>query len=305
MGLFQKLKDGLKKTTQSFTHELKRILTRSPKLDADTIEELEHVMIQADLGVRTTQEILAAIRQSYESQGHKSTKALDVTRQYLNEALSRFDTSLPLRHGELTIICLVGVNGTGKTTTAARLAWKFQQDGFKPFFAACDTFRAAAIDQLKEWGRRLQVPIIAGNYGSDPAAVAHDAIVSAKTHGADVLIIDTAGRLHNKTNLMRELEKVYRVVNKLSPGAPHYSLLVLDATTGMNALVQAREFHKVVNLNGLVITKLDGTSKGGMVVAIQKELGIPVKFIGVGEQPEDLQTFSAQNFVNALFPDDD
>lgn len=305
MGLFQKLKQGLQKTTQSFTHELKRILSGSPRLDADTMEELEYVMIQADLGVRTTQEILAEIRRTYESSGKQNSNALQATRNYLIRTLEKYDPSLELQPEGLTVICLVGVNGTGKTTTAARLAHRLKQDGHKPFFAACDTFRAAAIDQLKEWSRRLDVPIVAGNYGADPAAVAHDALVSAKKQGANVLLIDTAGRLHNKTNLMRELEKVYRVIDKQMPGAPHHSLLVLDATTGMNALVQAREFHKAVNLSGLVVTKLDGTSKGGMVIAIQKELGIPVKFIGVGEQPEDLQPFSANNFVDALFPEDE
>lgn len=304
MSFFQRLKKGLQKTTQSFTHELKRILSGSPKLDADTLEELENVMIRADLGVRTTDEILTAIRKNYESSGQKNADAIKVTRDYLIDSIEKFDAGLALEPGALTVICLVGVNGTGKTTTAARLAHYFKSQGKKPFFAACDTFRAAAIDQLKEWSQRLDVPIVAGNYGADPAAVAHDGIVSARKHGADVLLVDTAGRLHNKTNLMRELEKVYRVIDKQYPGAPHHSLLVLDATTGMNALVQAREFHKAVSLSGLVVTKLDGTSRGGMVVAIQKELGIPVKFIGVGEQPEDLQPFSAVSFVDALFPDE-
>lgn len=305
MGLFQKLKKGLSRTTRSFTHELKRVLSGSPKLDADTIEELEYLLIQSDLGVKTTQEILVTIRKNYESQGRLGSDAFEVTRQYLKDNLDKYDPSFPLREKELTVICLVGVNGTGKTTTAARLAHKFKTEGKRPLLAACDTFRAAAIDQLKEWSTRLDVPIVAGNYGADPAAVAHDAITAAKAQGADVLLIDTAGRLHTKTNLMRELEKVYRVIKKQIPDAPHHSLLVLDATTGMNALVQAREFHKTVNLDGLVVTKLDGTSKGGMVVAIQNELGIPVKFIGVGEQPEDLQAFSAEAFVDALFPDDE
>lgn len=303
MRLFEKLKSGLAKTTRGFTHELKRILSGSPKLDAETLEDLEEIMLQADLGIKTTQEVLEAIKDNYESQGKDASNAFEVTRRYLLENLEKFDSQFPLKDGDLTIISLVGVNGTGKTTTAARLAHYYKLQGKKPFFAACDTFRAAAIDQLKEWANRLDVPIVAGNYGADPAAVAHDAIVSAKKNGADILLIDTAGRLHTKTNLMRELEKVYRVMQKQVPDAPHHSVLVLDATTGSNALIQAREFHKAVNLNGLVITKLDGTSKGGMVVAIQNELGIPVKFIGVGEQPDDLQPFSAQGYVDALFPD--
>ncbi len=302
--LFQRLKRGLAKTTKNFTHEFKRILSGSPKLDADTLEELEALMIQADLGNATTQEILTTIQKNYESQGKLGPDAFEVTRKYLIDILESYDSNFPLQEDGLTIISLVGVNGTGKTTTAARLAHMYKNSGKKPFFAACDTFRAAAIDQLKEWSQRLDVPIVAGEYGADPAAVAHDAITSAKKQGADVLLIDTAGRLHTKTNLMRELEKVYRVIDKQVPGAPHHSVLVLDATTGMNALVQAREFHKSVELNGLVITKLDGTSRGGMVVAIQKELGIPVKFIGVGEQPEDLQAFSSESFVDALFPEE-
>ena len=196
---------------------------------------------------------------------------------------------------------MVGVNGTGKTTTSAKLAHLIQQRGQTAVLAACDTFRAAAIEQLKLWGERLKVPVIAGAYGADPASVAHDAVVAAQSRHADYLIIDTAGRLHTKHNLMQELQKVHRVMDKKFPGAPHETLLVLDATTGMNALNQAREFHKAVKLTGLVVTKLDGTSKGGMVVAIQKELGIPIKFIGVGEQADDLQPFNAKQFAEALF----
>jgi fused signal recognition particle receptor len=196
---------------------------------------------------------------------------------------------------------MVGVNGTGKTTTAAKLAHRLQGEKKSVLLAACDTFRAAATDQLKLWGQRLHVPVIAGADKADPAAVAHDAVAAALTRKADHLIIDTAGRLHTKHNLMQELQKVHRVIGKLHAGAPHEVLLVLDATTGMNALNQAREFNKAVPLTGLVVTKLDGTSKGGMVVAIQKELGLPVKFIGLGEQPDDLQPFEAKEFARALF----
>jgi fused signal recognition particle receptor len=204
----------------------------------------------------------------------------------------------------LTVVSIVGVNGTGKTTTAAKLAHLVQSRGQKVLLAACDTFRAAAVEQLKLWGERLQVPVVAGAHGADPAAVAHDAVSAGLARQADYLFIDTAGRLHTKHNLMQELQKVHRVMQKKLPGAPHETLLVLDASTGMNALVQARAFHQAVPLTGLVITKLDGTSKGGMVVAIQRELGLPVKFIGLGEKPDDLQPFNAKEFARALFEED-
>jgi fused signal recognition particle receptor len=199
------------------------------------------------------------------------------------------------------VVSVVGVNGTGKTTTCAKLAHLVQGRGEQAVLAACDTFRAAAIEQLKLWGQRLEVPVVAGAYHADPAAVAHDALSAALARAADYLFVDTAGRLHTKHNLMLELQKVHRVMGKRLPGAPHEVLLVLDAATGMNALNQAREFHKATALTGLVVTKLDGTSKGGMVVAIQEELRLPVKFVGVGEQPDDLQPFDARQFAAALF----
>ncbi len=195
----------------------------------------------------------------------------------------------------------MGVNGTGKTTTAAKLAHYVRAQKQTAYLAACDTFRAAAIEQLKLWGQRLDIPVISSAYGADPAAVAHDAIVAGQSRNIDWLFVDTAGRLHTKHNLMQELQKVHRVMDKKLPGAPHQTLLVLDATTGMNALSQAREFNKAIPLSGLVITKLDGTSKAGMVLAIKKELGLPVKFIGLGEQPDDLQPFDARQFAEALF----
>ncbi|MEI9960122.1 MAG: signal recognition particle-docking protein FtsY [Limisphaerales bacterium] len=200
-----------------------------------------------------------------------------------------------------TIVSIVGVNGTGKTTTSAKLAYFIQSQNKTALLAACDTFRAAAIEQLKLWGARLKVEVIAGAYGADAASVAHDAVTAAHARKADYLFIDTAGRLHTKHNLMQELHKLHRVIGKQLPGAPHEVLLVLDGSTGMNALNQAREFNKAVPLTGLIVTKLDGTSKGGMVVAIQKELGLPIKFIGLGEQPDDLQPFDAKQFAQALF----
>jgi fused signal recognition particle receptor len=196
---------------------------------------------------------------------------------------------------------MVGVNGTGKTTTTAKLANRMHAAGKTSVLAACDTFRAAAVEQLKEWGGRLDVPVIAGSYGADPAAVAHDAVTAAHARKADFLFVDTAGRLHTKSNLMQELEKLHRIIDRQEKGAPHEVLLVVDATTGMNALNQAREFHKAVPLTGLVITKLDGTSKGGMVVAIHDELNLPIKFIGLGEQADDLQPFDPGQFAEALF----
>jgi fused signal recognition particle receptor len=201
------------------------------------------------------------------------------------------------------IISVVGVNGVGKTTSCAKLAYRIQKEQGSAMMAACDTFRAAAIEQLKLWGERLNVPVIAGEYGADPAAIAHDAVRSAVAKHVGVLLVDTAGRLHTKKNLMQELQKVHRVMDKQMPGAPHETLLVVDATTGMNAMNQAREFNKMAPLTGVIVTKLDSTSKGGMALAIQKELGIPIKFVGLGEQPEDLQPFDSVDFANALFPD--
>ena len=202
---------------------------------------------------------------------------------------------------ELTVVSLVGVNGAGKTTTAAKLANRVKAEGASPMLAACDTFRAAAIEQLNLWGNRLDIPVVSSEYGADPAAVAHDAVNSALSKGSNYLFIDTAGRLHTKHNLMRELEKLHRVISTKCEGAPHETLLVVDASIGSNALNQAREFNKSVPLTGLVITKLDGTSKGGMVVAIQNELDLPVKFIGLGEQADDLQPFSPAEYAQALF----
>lgn len=300
LGFFKKIKEGLSKTHDKLTSEIKRIVTRSPRLTAESIEELEAALLAADLGMAMTQQILAAAKKAFESQGRAGLDFLDIAAKEVELSLSANNPELKKEPG-VTVVSMVGVNGTGKTTTSAKLAKHIQQRGQTAVLAACDTFRAAAIDQLKLWGERLNVPVVAGAYGADPAAIAHDAVVAAQSRKADYLFIDTAGRLHTKHNLMQELQKVHRVMDKKFPGAPHETLLVLDATTGMNALNQAREFHKAVKLTGLVVTKLDGTSKGGMVVAIQKELGIPIKFIGVGEQADDLQPFDAKQFAEALF----
>jgi len=301
MGFFDKLKSAFTRTATSLAHEIQRIVTRSPKLTAQSVEELEAALLAADLGLPMTQQILAAVRQAFETQGKSGLDFVDIAIAEVERSLGGMDAALKPRPDGVTVVSVVGVNGTGKTTTCAKLAKRMDERGESALLAACDTFRAAAIEQLQLWGGRLDIPVIAGAYQADPAAVAHDAVVAAQARVARWLFIDTAGRLHTKHNLMQELQKVHRVVDRKLPGAPHEVLLVLDGSTGMNAMVQAREFHKAVKLTGLVITKLDGTSKGGAVVAIQKELGIPVKFIGVGEQADDLQAFDARQFAEALF----
>jgi len=301
MGLFAKFKAGLAKTHSKLVHELKRIVTRSPKLTAESLEEIEQALIAADLGMAMTSQIVAAVKKAYETQGTAGLDYLAIARAEIEKSLANNKAGLIKAPSGPTVVSIVGVNGTGKTTTSAKLAYLIQSQSQSALLAACDTFRAAAIEQLKLWGTRLKVEVIAGNYGADAASVAHDAVTAAQARHADYLFIDTAGRLHTKHNLMQELLKLHRVIGKQLPGAPHEVLLVLDGSTGMNALNQAREFNKAVPLTGLIVTKLDGTSKGGMVVAIQQELGLPIKFIGLGEQPDDLQPFDAKQFAQALF----
>ena len=301
MGLFAKFKAGLAKTQSKLVHEIKRIISRSPKLTAESLEEIEQALIAADLGMAMTTQIVAAVKQAYESQGTAGLDYLAIARAEIEKSLSSNKPGLLKAPSGPTVVSIVGVNGTGKTTTSAKLAHYLQSQNKTVLLAACDTFRAAAIEQLKLWGARLKVEVIASAYGADAASVAHDAVTAALARKADYLFIDTAGRLHTKHNLMQELHKLHRVIGKQLPGAPHEVLLVLDGSTGMNALNQAREFNKAVPLTGLIVTKLDGTSKGGMVVAIQKELGLPIKFIGLGEQPDDLQPFDAKQFAQALF----
>jgi fused signal recognition particle receptor len=304
MRLFDKFKAGLQRTHGKLAHEIKRIITRSPRLDAAALEQLEAALIAADLGVAITSQIIAAVRKAYETGGNAETDVFAIARQEVARSFDSNQSALRHTPGSLTVVSIVGVNGAGKTTTAAKLAHRVQtqsRSGATALLAACDTFRAAAIEQLKLWGQRLHIEVVAGAYGADAAAVAHDAVAAAQARKADFLFVDTAGRLHTKHNLMQELQKLHRVLGRQLPGAPHEVLLVLDATTGMNALNQAREFNKIVPLTGLVVTKLDGTSKGGMVVAIHRELGLPVKFIGLGEQAEDLQPFDPNPFAEALF----
>ncbi len=299
--LLQKFKDGLSKTKDKLVHEIKRIVTLSPKLSGASLEEIEMALLAADLGAGVTEQICREARKEYETQGRGGLDFLEIARREVERSLAGAEAPLVKVSGGVTVVSIVGVNGSGKTTTAAKLAHLIQERGQSTMLAACDTFRPAAIEQLKLWGQRLNVPVIASEHGADAAAVAHDAVTAAQGRKMDYLFVDTAGRLHTKHNLMQELVKVHRVMEKKLPGAPHETLLVLDGSTGMNALNQAREFNKTVKLSGLVITKLDGTSKGGMVVAIHRELGLPIKFIGLGEKPDDLQPFNAREFAAALF----
>ncbi len=303
MGLFSKIFSGLQKTQSKLSGELKRIVSRSPRFTEDDAEELEAVLLASDMGFAVTEQIVDAVREKYQSSSGQNGEILQIAQAVVEENLSSSDdqTKRLAKRKELTVVSLVGVNGAGKTTTAAKLANRVKTEGASPMLAACDTFRAAAIEQLNLWGGRLEIPVVSSEYGADPASVAHDAVNSALSKGSDYLFIDTAGRLHTKHNLMRELEKLHRVISTKCDGAPHETLLVVDASVGSNALNQAREFNKSVPLTGLVITKLDGTSKGGMVVSIQNELDLPVKFIGLGEQADDLQPFSPAEYARALF----
>jgi len=301
MGLFDKFKAGLQKSHNKLVHEIKRIVTLSPKLTGETIEELEAALLGADLGTAMTNQIIEQVKKSYETQGRDGSAIFEVAQAEIEKSLQGNDPRLKRQPNGVTVVSIVGVNGSGKTTTAAKLAHHLGTQKQTAVLAACDTFRAAAIEQLKLWGQRLNIPVVSGAYNADPAAVAHDAIMAAQSRNADWLLVDTAGRLHTKHNLMQELQKVHRVMEKKLPGSPHETLLVLDGTTGMNALNQARDFNKMIPITGLVVTKLDGTSKAGMVVSIFKELGLPIKFVGLGEQPDDLQPFDAKQFAEALF----
>ena len=301
MGLFSKIFSGLQKTQNNLSSELKRIISRSPKLTDDDVEDLEAVLLSSDMGFTVTEQIIEAVRKEYESSSGQTGNILEIAKSIVEKNLSHTDNNLIKNDNDLTVISLVGVNGAGKTTTAGKLAHYIKDSGRRPMLAACDTFRAAAIEQLNIWGSRLDIPVISSEYGADPASVAHDAVNSSLSKEFDYLLIDTAGRLHTKHNLMRELEKLHRVISTKCEGAPHETLLVVDASIGSNALTQAREFNKSVPLTGLVISKLDGTSKGGMVVAIQNELKLPVKFVGLGEKPEDLQKFEPSEYARALF----
>ncbi|CAM2898689.1 signal recognition particle-docking protein FtsY [Paenibacillus sediminis] len=299
----KQFKDGLEKTRKGFVEKVTDLISRRKKIDEEFYEELEEILIGADVGVNTVMNIIDDLRAEVKKQ--KIEDAADL-QPILSEKLVELlrgdeDNSLHMNPDGITVILFVGVNGVGKTTTIGKLAHRFKQEGKKVLMAAGDTFRAGAIEQLEVWGQRVGVEVIKQQAGSDPAAVMYDAVQAAKQRGADVLLCDTAGRLQNKSNLMEELNKIYRVIKREIPGAPHEVLMVLDATTGQNALSQAKLFGEKSGVTGLVLTKLDGTAKGGIVVAIRQELNLPVKLVGLGEKIDDLQTFDSEQFVHALF----
>jgi len=302
----QKFKAGLAKTRDSFTSKVNDLVARYRKVDEDFFEELEDLLLQADVGMDTVMELMDKLRFEVQRKNIKDTDGIQaIISEKLVEIYERGEEDLidlnMQPDGELTVILFVGVNGVGKTTTIGKLAHRLKSQGKTVVLAAGDTFRAGAIDQLQVWGDRVGCEVIKQSEGSDPAAVMYDAIRAAKNRNADVLICDTAGRLQNKVNLMNELEKVHRVISREIPDAPHEVLLALDATTGQNALVQAQTFKEVTNVSGIVLTKLDGTAKGGIVLAIRNKLHIPVKFIGLGEKMDDLQPFDAERYVYGLF----
>ncbi|MBQ8606257.1 MAG: signal recognition particle-docking protein FtsY [Clostridia bacterium] len=301
MGFFEKIKKGLAKTKNALGGTIDNVLSAFGVIDDDLYDELEETLIMADIGVKTSSEIIERLRRNVKEKKIKDAALVkDELKNVLCEILTQVDCK-PKLDTKPSIILLIGVNGVGKTTTAAKLANIYKQKGKKVIFGAADTFRAAAGEQLEMWAERVGVDIIKSVHGADPAAVVYDTISAAKARGSDVIICDTAGRLHNKVNLMNELAKIYKVISGQLPDADTESLLVLDAATGQNAMNQAREFGKSVALTGAVLTKLDGTAKGGMALALMCEYGLPIKFIGVGEQMDDMQEFNAEEFVNALF----
>ena len=300
-GFFARLRNGLTKTRNNIVHGMDSVFSGSSAIDEDFYEELEEILIMGDIGVNATADIIGRLKTQVKEQRIREPQAC---KQLLIEGIKeqmRVDETAYDFENRQSVIMLIGVNGVGKTTSVGKLAGKLKSSGRKVLIAAADTFRAAAGEQLAEWARRADVPMIGGNEGADPASVVFDAVSAAKARGVDVLLIDTAGRLHNKKNLMEELRKMNRIIDREFPDAHRGNLIVLDGTTGQNALVQAREFGEVAELTGIVLTKLDGTAKGGIAVAIQSELKVPVKYIGVGETIEDLQKFDSDEFVNALF----
>ncbi|MFQ9288131.1 MAG: signal recognition particle-docking protein FtsY [Intestinibacter bartlettii] len=301
VSLFDRLKQGLTKAKQGITDRIDEVLKAYTKVDEELLEDLEEVLITADVGVNTTMDIIEKLEDVIRTK--KITDPQDVREELkliIEDILSKDDTKLDVSHSP-TIILMVGVNGVGKTTTIGKLAHRYKSEGKKVLLAAGDTFRAAAIDQLEVWANRCNVDIIKHQEGADPGAVIFDAIKASKARGVDVLICDTAGRLHNKSNLMNELGKVFKIVDREYPEAKKEVLLVVDATTGQNAVSQAKSFKEVCDITGLALTKLDGTAKGGVILAVKSEVDVPVKLIGVGEKMEDLQDFDSKSFVNALF----
>ncbi|WP_281887689.1 signal recognition particle-docking protein FtsY [Paenibacillus sp. YYML68] len=298
-----KFKEGLAKTRDVFVERVEDLFSRRKKIDEDFYEELEEILIGADVGVNTVMKLIEELRAEVRKRKIESPSELQpiMSEKIIALLKGEENTGLHMAPSGLTVILFVGVNGVGKTTTIGKMAHMLKSQGKQVLLAAGDTFRAGAIEQLEEWGRRVGVDVIKQQAGSDPAAVMFDALQAAKSRGVDVLLCDTAGRLQNKVNLMEELNKIYRVIRREVPEAPHEVLLVLDATTGQNALMQAKLFDEKSGLSGLVLTKLDGTAKGGIVVAIRQELKLPVKFVGLGEKMDDLQPFDSDQFVHALF----
>lgn len=314
-GLFKKFKDGLSKTVSAIAAKTHGLFG-GRKIDTSSLEALEEALYTADFGVETTEEILEEIKAAYRKdkalQGQAAAKiGAEVLRRVLAGSEGVLDAAgagdpgpgatIPAAPGQPVVIAMIGVNGSGKTTTAAKLGWRLKQEGRAVTLAACDTFRAAAVEQLKSWATRLELEIVASHTGADSAAVAFDAWQAAKSRGRDYLIVDTAGRLHTKSNLMEELAKIRRVLQKNDPTAPQHRWLVVDGSLGSNSIEQARAFHQSFGLTGLIVTKLDGTSRGGAIVGIYRQLKLPIYFVGFGEQPEDLQPFTVDNYVKALF----
>jgi fused signal recognition particle receptor len=301
LSLFKKFREGLSKTVSAIASKTHGLFG-GRRIDASSLGSLEEALFAADFGVETTAEILGEIRTAARREkGLEGREAAEIGAEVLRRALAGSEGRIAKAAAAPTVIVLIGVNGSGKTTTAAKLGWRLKQEGGTVLLAACDTFRAAAIDQLKSWAARLDLEVVSNKPGADPAAVAFDAVQAARSRGRDWVIIDTAGRLHTKDNLMVELSKIRRVIAKIDPTAPHHSWLVVDGSLGGNSIEQARAFHKSFGLTGLIVTKLDGTSRGGALVAIWRELKLPILFVGLGESPEDLQVFSPENYAAAVF----
>ena len=302
MGFFDRLKKGLTKTRENFTHSIERLIIGYADIDDDLIDELEETLLMADVGVKTTEMLITSVRKGIRNKEIQTPDDLiPFLEKEIVRILDRGESDTPMADCPPTVILVVGTNGVGKTTTIGKLSAYFRRQGKSVLLAAADTFRAAAIEQLEVWGKRADVQVIKHGEGSDPAAVVFDALQAAKARRTELVIVDTAGRLQTKSNLMQELEKIYRVIGREVSGAPHETLLVLDAGTGQNAISQAELFSQAAPVTGVVLTKLDGTAKGGVTIGITAQLDIPIKWIGVGEGIDDLRPFHAEDFVNALF----